>query len=66
MKNTNNNNKVLLATVAVSVIALIGLTKMAASIVPMMAIGGSYVAVVILFALAAQDYRVGTKDYSAR
>jgi hypothetical protein len=64
MKTTNN--KALLAAVAVSALALIALTKMAASIVPMIVIGSSYVAVAILFALAALDYRVGPKNYSTR
>jgi hypothetical protein len=64
MKNTNN--KALLVTLAVSALALIALTKMAASVVPMLVIASSYVVVAILFALAALDYRVNTKDYSAR
>jgi hypothetical protein len=64
MKTTNN--KALLAAVVVSAFALIALTKMAASVVPMLIIGSSYVAVAILVALAASDYRVGVKNYSAR
>ena len=64
MKTTNN--KALVAAVAVSVLALIGLTKMAASVVPTMIVASSYVAVAILFALAIMDYRIGSKDYSAR
>jgi len=64
MKNTNN--KALLVAIAVSAFSLIALTKMAASVVPMLAIGSSYVAVAILIALAASDYRVGTRNYSAR
>jgi hypothetical protein len=64
MKNTNN--KAIIAAVVVSTIALIGLTKMTASVVPMIAIASAYVAVAILFALAAIDYRVGPKGYSSR
>ena len=64
MKNTNN--KALLVAIAISAFSLIALTKMAASVVPMLAIGSSYVAVAILIALAASDYRVGTRNYSAR
>ena len=64
MKTTNN--KALLATAAIGTLALFALTKMAASVVPTMVIAGSYVAVAILFALAAVDYRVGPRDYSAR
>jgi len=64
MKTTNN--KALLAAVVISAFALIALTKMAASVVPMLVIGSSYVAVAILVALAALDYRVGVKNYSAR
>ena len=60
------NNKVLLTTVAVSALALVGLTKMTADVVPMMAIGGAYVSVAILIALACADYRLGSKNYSAR
>ena len=64
MKNTNN--KVLIAVLVVSIVAMIGLTKMAASVVPTMAIASSYIAAVTLFALAALDYRVGSKSYSVR
>ena len=64
MKNTNN--KAIIAAVIVSTIALIGLTKMAASVVPEIAIASAYVAVATLFALAAVDYRVGPKGYSPR
>ena len=60
------NNKVLLTTVTVAALALAGLTKMAADVVPMLAIGSAYVAVAILGALAFADYRVGSKNYSAR
>jgi len=60
------NNKVLLTTVTVSALALVGLTKMAADVVPMMAIGGAYIAVAILGALVFADYRLGSKNYSAR
>lgn len=64
MKTTNN--KALVIAVVTSAFALLVLTKMAASVVPMIAIGTSYVAVAILVLLAAGDYRVGPKDYSAR
>jgi len=57
MKTTNN--KALVATVAVSVIALIAVTKLAASFVPAIVIAGAYVAVGVLFAVAAVDYRLG-------
>jgi hypothetical protein len=60
------NNKALLTTVVISVLALIVLTKIAASFVPGVVIAGSYIAVAILFAFAAGDYRVGAKDYSTR
>jgi hypothetical protein len=64
MKNTNN--KAMIAAVIVSTIALISLTKMAASVVPDIAIAGAYVSAATLFALAAIDYRVGPKGYSSR
>ncbi len=64
MKNTNN--KAIIAAVIVGIIALIGLTKVAASVVPEIAIASAYVAVAVLFALAAIDYRVGPKGYSSR
>ena len=64
MKNTNN--KVLIAALVVSIVAMIGLTKMAATVVPTIAIAASYFAVVTLFALAALDYRVGFRSYSER
>ena len=64
MKNTNN--KAIIAAVVVSTIALIGLTKMAASVVPEIAVASAYLSVAVLFALAAIDYRVGPKGYSAR
>jgi hypothetical protein len=60
------NNKVLLATLAISALALVAVTKMAASALPVLVIAGSYLAVVILFALAALDYRVGPKAYWIR
>ncbi len=60
------NNKVLLTTVVVGALALFGLTKMTADVVPMMAIGGAYVAVAILGALAYADYRLGSKNYLVR
>lgn len=64
MKKTNN--KALIATVALSAIVLIAVTKMAASVVPGIVIAGSYLTVAILFAFAAVDYRVGSKDLTAR
>jgi len=64
MKNTNN--KAIIAAVIVSTIGLIGLTKMAASVVPAIAVASAYVSVAILFALAAVDYRVVSKGYSSR
>jgi hypothetical protein len=64
MKTTNNKD--IVATVAVGAFALVALTRMAASFMPVMVIVGSYVAVGILFAFAAVDYRVATKGYSNR
>ena len=59
-------NKVLLTAVTIGALALFGLTKMTADVVPMMAVGGAYIAVAILGALAFADYRLGSKNYSAR
>ena len=64
MKNTNN--KSLLAIAVISAIALVALTKTAASFVPAIVIAGSYVAVAVLFAVAALDYGVAGRNYSAR
>jgi len=63
----NNTLKVLLTTIAVSAISLIVLRKATgANLLPTMAVTVSYVAVVVLVALAAVDYRVGPKNYAAR
>jgi hypothetical protein len=64
MKTTNN--KVLVITLAISAVALVAGSKMAASFVPAVAIGAAYVAVAMLYALAVVDYRLGPKSYSAR
>lgn len=64
MKNTKN--KAIIAAVIVGIIAMIGLTKMAASVIPELAVASAYVSVAIMFALAAVDYRVGPKGYSSR
>ncbi len=59
-------NKKVLATVVVSSVALAIISKISADYVTSMMSAGGYIAVVILYALAALDYRVGTKSYSAR
>jgi len=64
MKNTNNMSFVV--TAAITAVGMVALTKLAASFVPVAVIASSYFAVAILFALAAVDYRVGTRNYSAR
>jgi hypothetical protein len=64
MKTTNN--KVLVTTLAISAVALVVGSKMAASFVPAVAIGTAYVAVAMLYALAVVDYRLGPKSYNAR
>lgn len=59
------NKKVLFATVA-SAIALVVLSKLEARHLAGVVAAGSYVVVAILFAFAAMDYRVGTKNYANR
>jgi len=63
----NNTLTVLLTTIAVSAISLIGF-RMATgtNLLPTLAVAVSYVAVAVLVALAAVDYRVGPKNYSSR
>lgn len=62
----NKNNKVLVTSIVLGAIALIAVTKMAASVVPGIVIAGSYLTVAVLFAFAAVDYGMGSKDHSAR
>ena len=59
-------NKKVLATVVISSVALAVISKSSADLVTSMMSAGSYIAVAILYALAALDYRIGTKNYSAR
>jgi len=59
-------NKKVLATLVVSSVALAIISKSSADYVASMMSAGGYIAVVILYALAALDYRVGSKGYSAR
>ncbi len=61
-----NKLNVILTTVAISAIALLVTTKGTASFLSVMAMTVSYIAVAILVALAALDYRVGPKNFSAR
>ena len=59
--------KVLLVAIAVSAISLMVIRKLSASnLLPTMAVAVSYLAIAILFALAAVDYRVGSKTYDLR
>ena len=64
MKNTNN--KTILAASVIGTAALIVSTQLAASYVPATAIAIAYIAVAVLVALAATDYRAARKGYSAR
>ena len=61
-----NKLNVIITTVAISAITIIATTKVTASYLATMAMTVSYLAVAILFALAALDYRVGPKNYSTR
>jgi hypothetical protein len=61
-----NKLNVILTTVAISGIVLLATTKGTASFLSAMAMTVSYIAIAILVALAVLDYRVGSKNYSAR
>ncbi|MBL9214215.1 MAG: hypothetical protein JNG83_01940 [Opitutaceae bacterium] len=58
-----NNIKTIIASVAVSALALVGVATVAVSYLPNVVAFGS---VAILVALATVDYRVGPKSYSVR
>lgn len=58
-----NNITTIVASVAASVIALVGIASVAVSYLPNVVAFGS---VAVLVALATVDYRVGPKSYSAR
>ncbi len=62
----NTTLKVILTTAAVSAIALIAAIKLAAGNPTIIPVAVSYVAVALLFVLAAFDYRVGPKSYVVR
>ena len=61
-----NTLKLILATVAASGLALLIANRVAASNLTIISISVSYVAVAILLALAALDYRLGPKSYRMR
>jgi len=61
-----NTINVLLTTVSITAFGLIAVTKITASVLPAIPVVASYIAVAILVALVALDYRVGQKSYSAR
>lgn len=61
-----NKLNVILTTIAISAIALLATTNGIAGFLSAMAMTVSYIAVAILVALAALDYRVGPKNFSAR
>jgi hypothetical protein len=61
-----NTLNVLLATASIAATGLIAVTKITAGALPAIPVVASYIAVAILVALVALDYRVGQKSYSAR
>lgn len=61
-----NKLNIILTTIAISAIVLITRTKVTGSYLSAAAETISYIAVAILVALAALDYRVGSKSYSTR
>ena len=61
-----NTLNIILATVAVSSVALIATTKIAASYFDLMAIGVGYTAVAVLTVLALFDYRGRDRNHIAR
>jgi hypothetical protein len=61
-----NTLNVILASIALSTVALIAVTKLASSHFEMFPIVVSYTAVAILAALTLSDYRSNAKGYSAR
>jgi hypothetical protein len=61
-----NTLNVLLTTVSITTFGLIAVTKITAGVLPAIPVAASYIAVAILVALVALDYRVGQKSYSAR
>lgn len=62
----NTTLKVILTTAAVSATVLVATIKLAAGNLNLMPVAVSYVAVVLLVALTAFDYRVGPKSYVGR
>jgi hypothetical protein len=62
-KFMKTNTKFILTMIAISAIAIIATTKIDVSYLPATV---SYVAVAMLLALAAADYRVGSKSNLAR
>jgi hypothetical protein len=62
-----NTLKVILGMIAISAIGLIVMRKASASdLLPTVAVTISYLAVAIIVAVAAVDYRVGPKNYASR
>jgi hypothetical protein len=63
-----NNTKIILAAIAISFLAQLAITKITISTLPVVAVTVSYVAVALLFVLAAVDAkgRRGLKGYSMR
>ena len=53
--NTNKITKVILATVAVTGLSFVGLTQIHANYLPMLGVGVSYLAALVILALAAFD-----------
>ena len=58
--------QIAITALASSGLALFAMANHSAGILPSIAVIVSYVAVVILMALAIVDYRVGPKSYAAR
>lgn len=62
-----NTFKIILSAIAVSALSLIAIGNASLSnLLPTMAVTISYVAVILLLAVAAVDYRTGSKSYNVR
>ena len=61
-----NTLLIAITALASSGLALFAMTNKSAGILPAIAVSVSYVAVVILIALAVVDYRIGPKSYAVR
>ena len=62
-----NTFKIVLSAIAVSALSLIAIGNASVSnLLPTMAVTISYVAVILLLAVAAVDYRTSSKSYNVR